>query len=122
MKGCSTQASMFYYYLVQIKTSAYVLITPSDKFVSYITGLEATFVMEFEKNVSKLQMGKYLLSKLPKYQYSHLECPHFPCAFFTTFRQNVCTLRSEVWKQSTAICKKKDRKYLSHPLATLSLF
>ena len=81
MKGCSTQASMFYYYLVQIKTTAYVLITPSDKFVSYITGLEATFVMEFEKNVSKQQMGKYLLSlKLPKY--SHLECPHFPSAFF----------------------------------------
>ena len=75
--------------------------------MSYITGLEATFVMEFEKNVSKQQMGKYLLSlKLPKY--SHLECPHFP----STFRQNVCTLRSEAWKQSTAICKKKDRKYL----------
>ena len=87
-----------------------MLITPSDKFLSYITGLEATFVMEFEKYVSKLQMGKYLLSKLPKY--SHLECPHFPSAFFTTFLQNVCTLRSEVWNQSTAICKKKDRKYL----------
>ena len=83
MKGCSTQASMFYYYLVQIKTTAYVLITPWDNFLSYITGLEATFVVEFEKNVSKLQMGKYLLSKLPKY--SHLECPHFPSAFFYDF-------------------------------------
>ena len=113
MKGCSIQASIFYYYVVQIKTTAYVLITPSDKFVSYITGLEATFVMEFEKNVSKLQMGKYLLSKLPKY--SHLECPHFPSAFFTTFCQNLCTLRSEVWKQSTAICKKRTGNILKSP-------
>jgi hypothetical protein len=38
------------------------LIMPSDKFVSYITDLEATFVVEFENNVSRLQIGKYLLS------------------------------------------------------------
>ena len=57
--------------------------------MSYITGLEATFVMEFEKNVSKLQMGKNLLSlKLPKY--SHLECPHFPSAFFLRLFVRMC--------------------------------
>ena len=55
------------------------LITPSDKFVDYITGLEATFVPEFENNVSKLQIQKYLLSKLP--MYSLLECAHFPSAY-----------------------------------------
>ena len=42
-------------------------------------GLLIPLVMEFQNNVSKLQIGKFLLSKLSKY--SLLESPHFASEF-----------------------------------------
>ena len=88
------------------------LITPSDKFVSYITDLEAaTFVVAFENNVSRLQIGKYLLSKLS--EYSLLECAHFPSAYllrlFVRMRIHYA-LKFGNRKQGTAICKEKEQE------------
>jgi hypothetical protein len=56
------------------------LISPSDTFLDHVLGLEAKFVMELENNVSKLEIGKYLLSKLPTF--SLLGCPSFPSLLF----------------------------------------
>ena len=87
------------------------LITPSNKFVNYITFLEATFVIEFENNVSKLQIGKYLLSKLPKYSLS--EWSHFPSAYllklFVRMRIHYALKFGNTQIRSA---KKKNRKYL----------
>ena len=55
------------------------LISPSDAFLDHVLGLEAKFVIEFENNVSKLEIGKYLLSKLPTF--SLLGCPSFPSLY-----------------------------------------
>jgi hypothetical protein len=43
------------------------IILPSDTFLDHVLGLEEQFVIEFENNVSKLEIGKYLLSKLPTF-------------------------------------------------------
>ena len=43
------------------------IILPSDTFLDHVLGLEGHFVIEFENNVSKLEIGKYLLSKLPTF-------------------------------------------------------
>ena len=87
------------------------LITPSDNFVSYITGLEATFVVEFENNVSKQEIGKYLLSKLPKF--SLLECPHFPSVFLLRlFIRMRIHYALKFGNRVLRSAKKKNRKYL----------
>ena len=87
------------------------LINPSDKFVNYITGLEATFVIEFENNVSKLQIGKYLLSKLPKYSLS--ECAHFPSAYLLKlFVRMRIHYALKFGNRQLRSAKKKNRKYL----------
>ena len=87
------------------------LITPSDKFVNYITGLEATFVIEFENNLSKLQIGKYRLSKLPKY--SLLECAHFPSAYLLKLFVRMRIHNAlKFGNRQLRSAKKKNRKYL----------
>lgn len=86
------------------------LITPSDKFVSYITGLEATFVVEFENNVSRLPIGKYL-SKLSKY--SLLECVHFPSVYLLRlFVRMRIHYALKFGNRVLRFAKKKNRKYL----------
>ncbi len=86
------------------------LITPSDKFVSYVTSLEATFVVEFEKNVSKLQIGKYLLSTLTPI--SSLKCVHFPSLYLLKlFIRMRIHYALKFGNRELRTAKKKNRKY-----------
>ena len=87
------------------------LLTPSDKFVSYITCLEATFVVEFENNISQLQIGKFLLSKLSKH--SLLHCPHFPSEFLLQlFIRMRVHYALKFGNRVLRSAKRKNRKYL----------
>jgi hypothetical protein len=86
------------------------LLTPSAHFVSYVTSLEATFVVEFENNVSKLQIGKYLLSKLSPI--SLMECEHFPSLYLLKlFIRMRIHYALKFANRELRTTRKKNRKY-----------
>ena len=87
------------------------LISPSNVFVDYVLDLEAKFVSAFEKNVSKIGIGDYLLSNLPKF--ASVGCPSFPSLYllklFVRMRTHYALKFGNRELYST---KRKNRKYL----------
>ena len=86
------------------------LIPPSDVFVNYVLELKAIFMMEFERNVSKTDIGKYLLSKLPTF--SSLKCLCFLSWYLLKllFRMQIYYALKFGSRELYSL-KKKDRKY-----------
>ena len=91
------------------------LISPSQAFTDYVLGLKAKFMIEFENNVSKFEIGKYLLSKLPKFPLQ-LGCPSFPSLYlsrlFLSMRIHYALKFSNRELYSANRKNKKNRKYV----------
>ena len=87
------------------------LIPPSDVFMNYVLELEAIFMMEFERNISKTNIGKYILSKLPTF--SSFQCSSFPSQYLLKlFLRMQIHYALKFGNRELYSAKKKDRKYL----------
>ena len=52
---------------------------PTDTFVKYVGSIETIFANTFASKISKKQIGHYLLSILPKFEFP--ECALFPSGY-----------------------------------------
>ena len=52
---------------------------PTDTFVKYVGRIEAIFANTLSSKISKKQIGHYLLSILPKFEFP--ECALFPSGY-----------------------------------------
>ena len=87
------------------------LLSPNKQFLDYITGMEAIFVEQFEKNISKLDVGKYLLSKLPLFTAEQCKC--FPSTYdLRLFIRMGIHYALKFDNRELSPTKKKNRKFL----------
>ena len=86
-------------------------ISPSNVFTDYVLDLEAKFVLAFENNVSKLGIGNYLLTNLPKF--TLLGCPSFPNLYLLRlFVRMRIHYALKFGNRELYSAKRKNRKYL----------
>jgi hypothetical protein len=87
------------------------LLCPNKQFLEYITEIEATFVQQFEQNISMIDVGKYLLSILP--QFNAIQCPCFPSTYLLKlFIRMHIHYALKFGNRELCSTKKRNRKFL----------